>query len=225
LSPEEGTGRDGPRGEGGPAAADRRGGSGPGKRIALFGGTFDPPHHGHLVVAQDVVETLELDALYFVPAGMPPHKRDEPMSPARLRLEMVRAAVRDDLRLHASGIEVRREGPSYTVDTLRELEGRPGSGRLFFVMGVDQFAELHTWKEPEAVARLARLVVITREGDDPESVDPGVDVPWEFVPVTRIDISSTRIRQRVREGRPIRYLVPEAVRRIIERERLYLEPC
>ncbi len=200
-------------------------GTGPGKRIALFGGTFDPPHHGHLVVAQDVVEALELDALYFVPAGMPPHKRDEPMSPARLRLEMVRAAVRDDLRLHASGIEVRREGPSYTVDTLRELEGRPGSGRLFFVMGVDQFAELHTWKEPEEVARLARLVVITREGDDPESVDPGVDVAYDFVPVTRIDISSTRIRERVREGRPIRYLVPEAVRRIIERQRLYLEPC
>ncbi|HSR43042.1 MAG TPA: nicotinate-nucleotide adenylyltransferase [Longimicrobiales bacterium] len=201
------------------------GDTGPGKRIALFGGTFDPPHFGHLVVAQDVVETLELDALYFVPAGTPPHKRDEPMSSARLRLEMVRAAVRDDLRLHASAIEVRREGPSYTVDTLRELEGRPGSGRLFFVMGVDQFAELHTWKEPAEVARLSRLVVITREGDDPEGVDPGVDVDYDFVPVTRIDISSTRIRERVREGRPIRYLVPEAVRRIIERERLYLEPC
>lgn len=199
--------------------------AGPGKRIALFGGTFDPPHHGHLVVAQDVVEILGLDALYFVPARTPPHKRDEPRSPAEVRLAMVRAAIQGDLRLHASAVEIRREGPSYTVDTLRELHARPGSARLFFVMGVDQFAELHAWKEPEEVARLSRLVVITREGDDPESVDPGVEVPYDFVPVTRIDISSTRIRERVREGRPIRYLVPEAVRRIIERQRLYLEPC
>jgi nicotinate-nucleotide adenylyltransferase len=125
--------------------------------------------------------------------------------------------------MSASDMELRREGPSFTVDTLREFRRRRPDVDLHFVLGVDQFGELHTWKEPGEVARLARLVVITREGDDPDSVDPGVDVPYDFVPVTRVDVSSTEIRERVRSGRPIRYLVPEPVRRIIERERLYRE--
>lgn len=198
-------------------------GDGPdaGERVALFGGTFDPPHLGHLVVAQDVVEALDLDGLVFVPAGVPPHKRDERFSPGRLRLEMLRASVAGDPRLSASDMELRREGPSFTVDTLRALRAERPDAALHFVLGVDQFAELHTWKEPEAVARLARLVVITREGDEPESVDPGVEVDYDFVPVTRVDVSSTEVRRRVREGRPVRYLVPEPVRRIIDSEGLY----
>jgi len=193
------------------------------RRIALFGGTFDPPHHGHLVVAQDVAEALELDALYLVPSGTPPHKREAPVSPALVRLEMVRAAIDGDLRLHASEIELRREGPSYTVDTLRAVRERRSGAELFFLLGADQFAELDTWKEPEEVARLARLTVLTRGGEDPSTAGPRVEVPHDSVPVTRIDVSSTRIRERVRAGRPIRYLVPEAVRRIIQRERLYLD--
>lgn len=204
-------------GTGEPAPED----AGAPERFALFGGTFDPPHLGHLVAAQDVVEALDLDALYFVPAAVPPHKRDEIFSPGRLRLEMLRASIGGDLRLAASDMELRREGPSFTVDTLRELRRRRPDAVLHFVLGVDQFAELHAWKEPEEVARLARLVVITREGDDPGSVEPGVDVSYDFVPVTRVDVSSTEIRQRVRAGRPIRYLVPDPVRRIIEREALY----
>lgn len=192
-------------------------------RLALFGGTFDPPHVGHLIVAQDVVEALSLDALHLVPAGIPPHKQGEEMSPARVRLEMVAAAAGDDPRLEALALEVERRGPSYTVDTLRRVRRDRPDAELFFVMGVDQFAELHAWKEPRELARLARIVVITREGDRPDQVDPGVDVAYDFVPVTRVDVSSTDIRRRVRDGRPIRYLVPEAVRRIIRRDRLYSE--
>lgn len=190
-------------------------------KLALFGGTFDPPHIGHLVAAQDVVEALDLDRLHFVPAGLPPHKRDRTFSPGALRLRMLRASLQGDSRMAASDVELRRDGPSFTVDTLRETARRRPEAELYFVMGVDQFAALHSWKEPEDVARLAHLVVITREGDEPEAVEPGVDVPYEFVPVTRVDVSSSQIRRRVREGRRIHYLVPDPVRRIVESERLY----
>lgn len=198
------------------------GGGGP-DRLAVFGGTFDPPHVAHLVVAQDVVEALDLDALWFVPARVPPHKQDESFSPGRVRVEMLRAAMDDDARLGVSDVELERDGPSFTVDTLRELGDRLPRTRLHFVLGVDQFAEFGSWKDPGEVARLSRLVVISREGDTPRQVDPGVEVPHELVPVTRIDVSSTEIRRRVREGRSVRYLVPGPVRRIIEREELYQE--
>lgn len=199
------------------------GGDGAPRRLGLFGGTFDPPHVGHLIAAQDVVEALGLNTLHFVPARLPPHKRDQSFSPARLRLAMVEAALEDAPGLEASELEIGRDGPSFTVDTLRTLRERHPDDELFFVVGVDQFGELHAWKEPREVARLARLVVITREGDDPESVDPGVEVSYDFVPVTRVDVSSTGVRERVRQGRPIRYLVPEPVRRIIRRHGLYSE--
>lgn len=190
-------------------------------KLALFGGTFDPLHTGHLVAAQDVVEALGVDVLYFVPAGLPPHKRDRSLTPGALRLRMLRRSLEGDPRMAALDLELRRDGPSYTVDTLREMSRRRPDAELYFVMGVDQFAQLHSWKEPSEVARLARLTVITREGDDPDAVDPGVEVPWEFLPVTRVDVSSSDVRRRVRDGRSIRYLVPEAVRRIVESERLY----
>ena len=227
--------------------------------LAFFGGTFDPPHLGHLVVARDVAEALDLRALFFLPARVPPHKQDEVITPGEIRMEMLEAAVRDDEVLAVSDLELERDPPSYSVDTLRELRERIPDTDLHFVIGTDQLAELDTWKEPEELARLARLVVITRAGAEhgagaehragterraesrsvgsgeteggagraagnvapAPSISSPVDVPFELVPVTRIDLSSTRIRARVREGRSIRYLVPDAVRRIIEREGLY----
>lgn len=193
------------------------------RRLGLFGGTFDPPHLGHLVVAQDVVERLELDRLFFVPAGEPPHKVEDRLSPAAVRLAMVQAAAGDDPRLGVSDVEVAREGPSYTVDTLRWYRERHPGAELFFLMGADQLVRFRSWREPREIARLARLVVMAREGVDPERLDPGIEVPFLRVPVTRVDISSTEVRRRIREGRSIRYLVPEPVRRIIEREGLYRE--
>jgi nicotinate-nucleotide adenylyltransferase len=190
-------------------------------KIGVFGGTFDPPHVGHLMVAQDVVEALALDRLLFVPSAVPPHRDDAETAPARLRLEMTRAAVGGETRFRASAIEFEREGPSYTVDTLRELAREQPDAELHFLMGADQFARFDTWKEPAEVARLARLVVMEREGGAPASA-PVADVPFDVVRVLRVDLSSTDIRARVREGRSIRHRVPDAVRRIIEDHGLYL---
>lgn len=188
-------------------------------RVGIFGGTFDPPHIGHLIVAQDAWAALGLDRVLFVPAAVPPHKRGRAVSPAALRLEMIRAAVAGDPRFEVEDLELRRAGPSYTVDTLRELRARDPEGELFFLLGVDQFRELHTWREPEEVARLATLAVLSRGGA--EGGEEAVGFPHRTVQVTRIDLSATEIRRRVPAGEPIRYLVPAEVDAVVRREGLY----
>jgi len=184
-------------------------------RLGLFGGTFDPPHLGHLIVAQDVVEALGLDRLLFVPAGLPPHKTDRTISPAPLRLEMVRRIISGNETFGVSEVEVGRGGPSYTVDTLRHYRDLHPEAEIFFVLGADQATAFDTWQEPERVASLATLVVMARAG---AGVPAG---EFASVPVTRVDISATEIRRRVLEDRSIRYLVPEGVRKIIDTNRLY----
>lgn len=187
-------------------------------RIGIYGGTFDPPHIGHLIVASDAFAALELDRLILVPSAEPPHKRGRVTATAEQRLTMLRAAVGDDPRLEVDDLELRREGASYTVDTLREMRDRYPGAELFFVVGVDQMKELQSWREPEEVARLACLSVVSREG---ETVDADTPFRHRLVRVTRIDLSATDIRDRVRDGKPVRYLVPEGVRRIIEESGLY----
>jgi nicotinate-nucleotide adenylyltransferase len=184
-------------------------------RLGLFGGTFDPPHIGHLVVAQDVVERLVLDELLFIPAGSPPHKTGKIISPAPLRVEMVRALTSGSEVFRVSEVEVSREGPSYSVDTLRYFRDLHPDAEIFFILGADQAAAFDTWQSPGEVASLATLVVMAREGLEAPS---GM---FTSVPVTRVDISATDIRDRVREGRTIQYLVPDSVRHIIENNRLY----
>ena len=195
-------------------------------RLGLFGGTFDPPHLGHLVVAQDAAERLGLDRLIFVVAGLPPHKLRERLSPARVRLEMVRAAVKGNPLFEASAVEVDRSGPTYTVDTLRRFRAMHPEARLFFLMGADQLEEFRDWKEPESIASLATVVAMTREGsggEGPLGPVPPVGPPMGIIqlPVTRMDLSSTDVRDRVREGRSVQYLVPREVLRIIEDQGLY----
>ena len=184
-------------------------------RIGIFGGTFDPPHVGHLIAAQDVLQSIPLDKVLFIPALVPPHKQRRPVSAADVRLRMIRAATHGDARFEVSDVELKRTGPSYTADTLRQLHGRD---ELFLLIGVDQVREFSTWREPHEIQRLAQLVMMTRSGieEPPES-----GIVQRTVSVTRIDISSTLIRQRVAAGRPIRYLVPSAVEEIIVAERLY----
>lgn len=194
------------------------GGSAGTERIGIFGGTFDPPHIGHLIVAQDAWSRLELDRLIFIPASAPPHKVGLEIAPAALRLEMLRAAIGDDPRFDAIDLELRRSGPSYTVDTLRELRTLYPAAELSFLLGADQFRELHTWREPSEIVQLAQLVVLSRGG---EGIEPRLGFPHRELEVTRIDLSATEIRNRVAEGRPIRYLVPEGVAAIVEREGLY----
>jgi nicotinate-nucleotide adenylyltransferase len=185
-------------------------------KLGVFGGTFDPPHLGHLVVAQEVHFRLGLDTVLWVPAAIPPHKTGQAITPGPIRLEMVRAAIRGDDRFQASDMELRRDGPSYTVDTLRQLRDERPDDALFLIVGADQLAELSTWREPEAILELATLVGFARDGEA-----PGAPEGARIVAVPRLDISSTAVRARWARGEPVRYLVHRDVEAIMERERLY----
>lgn len=194
-----------------------RAGAGPGRgeRLGVLGGTFDPPHVGHAIVAQDVVEGLELDRLLVVPAPDPPHRSFE--LAARTRLDLVRRLFDGAPRIEVSDLEYRREGPSYTVRTLEALRERHPDAELFLVIGADQFAVLDTWHEYGRLPRLARIAVMHREGETPGPPDGMDPIEYIAVHVTRIDLSASRIRERLRAGKPIRFLVPESIRPDIER--------
>jgi nicotinate-nucleotide adenylyltransferase len=187
-------------------------------KLGLFGGTFDPPHVGHLIVAQDVLSALRLDRVVFVPAAQPPHKRRSDLTPADIRLAMLRAALAGDDRFEIDDLELHRAGPSYTVDTLRLYRGRLPDATLHLLVGADQFAEFETWHLADVIRSLAVLCVLARGG--PGAVG-GEGEGVVHVPVTRIDLSSTAIRRRVGAGESIRYLVPVAVERIIRGRGLY----
>jgi nicotinate-nucleotide adenylyltransferase len=200
---------------------DALGEADPGLRIGVFGGTFDPPHIGHLIVAQDVADALELHQVLWVPAGTQPHKDSADVTPAADRLDLVNAATKGDDRFAVDDQEVQRLGPSYTVDTLRALHRAQPTAQLHLIVGADQFAEFDTWREPEEIGKLAVVAVMDRDGRRTTRGTREASVTSELVTVTRVDISSTAVRARVRSGRSVAYLVPDAVRRIIEDKRLY----
>lgn len=187
--------------------------------VGLFGGTFDPPHMGHLIAAQDACIALSLDRFLFIPASTPPHKLERNVTSPEIRREMLRAALAGNDTFEICDIELRRSGPSYTVDTLRQLRAELPEATFFLLLGIDQVREFSTWREPDAILRLAHVVMLTRAGGESSQGDFVHDV----VAVTRIDISSTLVRRRVAAGQPIRYLVPDAVAAIIEREGLYVQ--
>lgn len=181
----------------------------------MLGGTFDPPHVGHAIVAQDLVEGLDLDRLLVVPAPNPPHRST--VLPAAARLDLVRAMFEGVGRIEVSDLEYRREGPSYTVRTLETLRERDPNAELFLVIGADQFAVLDTWHEPERLPGLARIAVMHRAGETPAPPDGMDPIEYIAVHVTRIDLSASRIRERLGAGKSIRFLVPDAIRPDIER--------
>jgi nicotinate-nucleotide adenylyltransferase len=193
------------------------------RRIGVFGGTFDPPHAGHVEVVRDVADALGLDRVLWVPAGVSPHKLDRPPSPAALRLEMARAAASADPRFEVSDLETVRPGPSYTVDTLRELRSRWEDAELFLILGADQLRVFATWREAPEILRLATPALMDREGEATTAVVP--DLPGMeravHVPVRRVDVSATQVRAAVAAGEDVAALVPAGVRAVIERERLY----
>lgn len=186
-----------------------------GERLGMLGGTFDPPHVGHAIVAQDVLEVLELDRLLVVPAARPPHR--EARLPAELRYELVRDLFRGTPGIEASDLELRREGPSYTVDTLEALRREMTPAELYLVIGSDQLAVIRTWHRWRELPDLARIAVLARPGHEPPHEADGSLLPYVEVEVTRVEISSTRIRKRLDAGRSVRFLVPERIRERVER--------
>jgi nicotinate-nucleotide adenylyltransferase len=211
-------------------------------RVAVLGGSFNPIHYGHLLLADDVLERLGLDRVLFVPAAAPPHKPATQLAPAADRFEMVRLAIAGHPRFAVSDLELRRTGPSYTVDTLAALAA--DGDRLFLVIGSETFLDLLSWREPRRVAGLARLLVIPRAGSafDPESAAAqkvlreigveggfvhaaaGGDVPPRGVVIVHaasLPLSASELRQRVREGRSLAFRLPPATIEYIRAHGLY----
>ena len=187
-------------------------------RIGVFGGTFDPPHIGHLILASDAVDALRLDRLIFVPASAQPFKVDTPAiaNPAD-RLEMVRLAVGEESRYAVDDTEIRREGLSYTVDTLEEIARRNPEAELFLLIGQDMLGGFGGWKRPERIRELATLAVMQREDAGAVPRDKGVVA----ISTRRVDVSSTEIRERLASGKSIRGFVPDLVARFIAARGLY----
>lgn len=189
-------------------------------RIGVLGGSFDPPHTGHLIIASDAFETLNLDRLLILPASANPLKAtDARGSTPEQRLEMVRLTFGNDPRFEVSAMEIERGGLSYMVDTLEALESTNKGAELILLLGVDALKTLDRWKRPDRIAELATLAVLAR-GDASGDVPPGATL----VTTRRLDVSSTEIRQRVAAGRSIRGFVAESVERYISAAELYKVP-
>lgn len=199
-------------------------------RRGLLGGTFDPVHNGHLIVAEQVRAQLALDRVDFVPVGVPWMKRDETILSGQHRLAMVDLAVNANEAFGVLTLEVDRPGDTFTVDTLEELHEQADDD-LFFIMGMDALQSFARWKDPVRILELATVVVVRRPRvprfglDEIEALAPGTSDRIVEVGAPLIDISSTDIRQRVSEGRTIRYLVPEPVRDYVEANGLYRSPA
>jgi nicotinate-nucleotide adenylyltransferase len=193
--------------------------------IGVFGGTFDPPHIGHLALAEWARERLGLERVLFVPTGRPPHKRRADLSPARDRLAMTRIAVRGNPAFRVSTLELESDGPSYTVDTVRKLAARVAGRRLVLLIGADSLDDFATWHEPETILELATLAVAARPGagrTGRSGVGRRAKVLWLGNP--GIDVSSSLVRARARAGHSVRYLVPDGVAAYIARRGLYRAP-
>jgi nicotinate-nucleotide adenylyltransferase len=195
-------------------------------RVGILGGAFNPPHIGHLVCAQEALVQLELDTVVFVPVGQAPHRELENDPGPETRLEMVELAIADDARFAASRIEIEREGPSYTVDTLRELRAAGPDDELFLILGGDQAAALPEWHEPEEVLELAQVAVVERTNWSRNAI--GIKVGRlkgaqriRYLDMPIIQVSSTSVRRRIAAGQPIRYLVPDRVANQIGATGLY----
>ena len=197
------------------------------RALGIMGGTFDPIHVGHLAVAEEAREALRLERVLFVPAGQPPHKLPGSVSRVGDRVAMVQLAIADNPAFELSMVEVEREGPSYTVDTVEALASANPDAQLHLILSAETFAELPSWHEPGRLFEVARMAVVPREGypaPDPAWLArafPGRDDRVEYLGGPRLGLSSTALRTRVAAGRSIRYLVPPAVEAYITEHDLY----
>ncbi len=185
-------------------------------KIGLYGGTFDPVHNGHLILARDAIEDLGLDRVIFIPASLSPHKQDTNPAEPSVRKEMLLAAIEDEPRFVIDDCELYRKGPSFTIDTVLEIKARHDEAEVFYLVGEDNIRELHTWRRIQELEQLVQFVVLNRNDKSVAHLFPTLH--------RRVDISATEIRDRVANGQSIRYLVPDKVRALIERHQLYKEP-
>jgi nicotinate-nucleotide adenylyltransferase len=196
--------------------------------IGVFGGTFDPPHMGHLILAEVTCDALKLDQVLFVPSADPPHKNKWPITDVKHRVAMLREAIADNPRFALSQVDISRPGPHYTVDTLRILREEFAGAELYFLMGGDSLHDFPSWRDPGGIIMQAKLAVMQRPGEN-ANIDlpalsaqlPGIEDRIVFVDAPIIGISATIMRERLRAGDSIRYQVPHAVERYIVRHGLY----
>jgi len=184
-------------------------------RIAIYGGTFDPVHHAHLILAREAIETLRLQKVIFVPAAVSPFKKSAPVASGEIRLSMLRAATKDEIGFAVDDCELRRPPPSYMVDTIEDVQRRERDAEIYCLIGEDNVADLAKWHRFVELEKIVRFVVLDRTGGP-------ANYSYEIIR-RRIDISATEIRNRVASGQSIRYFVPQAVEEIIRREKLYQE--
>jgi len=185
------------------------------KKIAIYGGTFDPIHHGHLIVAREALERLGADEVIFIPARVSPFRKTAPIARDEIRLLMLQAAIENEPGFSVDDCELRRPSPSYTIDTVEQIRRLKGNPTIYCLIGEDNVGGLTKWRRFADLEKMVRFIVLDRSGQQPSHVYPIIR--------RKIDISATEIRKRVATGRSIRYFVPPAVEEIIRREKLYLE--
>jgi nicotinate-nucleotide adenylyltransferase len=197
------------------------------KSLGILGGTFDPPHYGHLTLAENARVQLQLDRVFFVPAGQQPLKRDRAITPAHHRAAMVEAAIGNNPDFSLSRVDLDRPGPHYTADTLTLLQEAYPEAELFFLIGGDSLAQLAAWHDPADIVQQARLAVMPRPGwetnlEELERTVPGVCERLIWLDTPSLDIAASDLRRRARQGLPLRYLLPPAVEAYIRKHRLYI---
>jgi len=185
------------------------------KKIAIYGGTFDPIHHAHLILARQAIETLGLDRVILVPAAISPLKKAAPVASGEIRLAILQAAVKGEPEFEVNECELLRPPPSYTIDTVEDIRQREGDAAIYCLIGEDNVEQLSRWHRFAELEKMVRFVVLDRSGKEPSH-------SYQLIH-RRIDISATEIRRRVAQNESIRYLVPDSVEEIIQREKLYRE--
>lgn len=191
-------------------------------RIGVLGGTFNPVHYGHLAAAAEAAREFDLDKVIFVPSYLPPHKDDSDIAPSQGRFRMCLLATQTQPSFSVSSLELERGGKSYSIETVKELLHIYGRDtRLYFIIGVDAILEISTWKDKGKLFQLCEFIVVSRPGFRAEGIDKGILQYLHLIKVPALDISSTEIRCRVREGKNIKYLLPEKVEEYIYKHKLY----
>jgi len=193
-------------------------------KICLFGGTFDPPHVGHLLIAQTICEAENFDKILFIPANAPPHKNDKNITPVNHRVSMLRSAITENPHFELCDIEIERGGVSYSIDTIKAVKKKYKieKNNIYFLIGSDTLMDFHTWKDPKTILKECKVIVAIRPGFKPSAIPGWILHHIQFANIPRFEISSTNIRNRWRENKTIRYMVTQPVWEYINNYNLYI---